>query len=68
MNASDLLPAEFNVASWFVDRPVIEGRGAAPAFHCEDRVAELRRRPRARRSHRQRAPRVSAWRWSSASS
>ena len=38
MNASDLLPAEFNVASWFVDRPVAEGRGAAPAFHCEDRV------------------------------
>jgi benzoate-CoA ligase len=38
MNASDFLPAEFNVASWFVDRPVTEGRGAAPAFHCEDRV------------------------------
>src|SRR5262249_53482921 len=38
MNASDLLPAEFNVASWFVDRPVIDGRGAAPAFHCEGRV------------------------------
>src|SRR5262245_8438867 len=38
MNASDFLPAEFNVASWFVDRPVAEGRGTAPAFHCEDRV------------------------------
>src|SRR5262245_2500214 len=38
MNASDFLPAEFNVASWFVDRPVAEGRGAAPAFHCEDRT------------------------------
>ena len=38
MNASDFLPAEFNVATWFVDRPVAEGRGAAPAFHCEDRV------------------------------
>jgi benzoate-CoA ligase family protein len=38
MNASDLLPVEFNVASWFVDRPVATGRGAAPAFHCEDRV------------------------------
>ena len=38
MNASDFLPAEFNVASWFVDRPVAEGRGRAPAFHCEDRV------------------------------
>src|SRR6185436_10187514 len=38
MNASDFLPAEFNVASWFVDRPVAEGRGAAPAFHCEGRV------------------------------
>ncbi len=38
MNASDFLPAEFNVATWFVDRPVAEGKGAAPAFHCEDRV------------------------------
>ncbi len=38
MNASDFLPVDFNVASWFVDRPVAEGRGAAPAFHCEDRV------------------------------
>jgi benzoate-CoA ligase family protein len=38
MNASDFLPVEFNVASWFVDRPVAEGRGATPAFHCEDRV------------------------------
>src|SRR5262249_260668 len=35
---SDLLPAEFNVASWFVDRPVLEGRAGAPAFHCEGRV------------------------------
>src|SRR5215831_15601717 len=38
LNASDLLPAEFNVASWFVDRPVLEGRAGAPAFHCEGRV------------------------------
>jgi benzoate-CoA ligase len=38
MNASDFLPSQFNVASWFVDRPVAEGRGAAPAFHCEDRL------------------------------
>ena len=38
MNASDFLPADFNVASWFVDRPVAEGRRAAPAFHCEGRV------------------------------
>jgi benzoate-CoA ligase family protein len=38
MNASDFLPAEFNVASWFVDRPVADGRGTAPAFHCEHRV------------------------------
>jgi benzoate-CoA ligase family protein len=38
MNASDFLPAEFNVATWFVDRPVAEGKGAAPAFHCEGRV------------------------------
>ena len=33
MNASDFLPAEFNVATWFVDRPVAEGKGAAPAPH-----------------------------------
>jgi benzoate-CoA ligase family protein len=38
MNASDFLPTEFNVATWFVDRPVAEGKGAAPAFHCEGRV------------------------------
>src|SRR6267142_7262846 len=38
MNASDLLPAQFNVATWFVDRNVAEGRGAAPAFVYEDRT------------------------------
>jgi benzoate-CoA ligase family protein len=38
MNASDRLPQEFNVATWFVDRNVEEGRGGRPAFHCEDRV------------------------------
>jgi benzoate-CoA ligase len=38
MNASDFLPVDFNVATWFVDRPVADGRGAAPAFHCEDRT------------------------------
>jgi benzoate-CoA ligase family protein len=38
MNAADFLPVEFNVASWFVDRPAAEGRGAAPAFHYEGRV------------------------------
>ena len=37
MNASDILPVDFNVAAWFVDRPVAEGRGRAPAFHCEGR-------------------------------
>jgi benzoate-CoA ligase len=36
MNASDSLPVEFNVATYFVDRHLEEGRGAAPAFHCED--------------------------------
>jgi len=36
MNASELLPAQFNVSTWFVDRNVAEGRGAAPAFHYED--------------------------------
>src|SRR5437870_968194 len=38
MNASELLPAEFNVATWFVDRNVDEGRGAAPAYRYEDRT------------------------------
>jgi benzoate-CoA ligase family protein len=37
MNAAELLPAEFNVATWFVDRNVAEGRGATPAFRYEDR-------------------------------
>jgi benzoate-CoA ligase family protein len=38
MQASDFLPAEFNVATWFVDRHVAEGRGQAPAFHVEGQV------------------------------
>ena len=38
MNASDTLPQEFNVATYFVDRNVAEGRGSRPAFLCEDRV------------------------------
>jgi len=38
MNASELLPADFNAATWFVDRNVAEGRGAAPAFHYEGRT------------------------------
>jgi benzoate-CoA ligase len=38
MNASDHLPARFNVATWFVDRHLDEGRGPQPAFHYEDRV------------------------------
>ena len=38
MNAADLLPQQFNVASWFVDRNVTEGRGAAPAFQYQDRT------------------------------
>src|SRR5207245_11746001 len=36
--ASEHLPAQFNVATWFVDRHVTEGRGGAPAFHYETRV------------------------------
>ena len=35
MNASELLPAQFNAATWFVDRNVTEGRGAVPAFSYE---------------------------------
>jgi benzoate-CoA ligase family protein len=38
MIASECLPAEFNVATWFVDRHVAEGRAGAPAFHVEGRV------------------------------
>src|SRR5258705_3794729 len=38
MIASELLPPQFNVATWFVDRNVDEGRGASPAFHCENRT------------------------------
>ena len=38
MIASEFLPPQFNVATWFVDRNVDEGRGAMPAFHCEGRT------------------------------
>ena len=38
MNASEVLPAQFNVATTFVDRNVAEGRGASPAFLFEDRT------------------------------
>jgi benzoate-CoA ligase family protein len=38
MNASEHLPAQFNVATHFVDRNVAEGRAADPAFFCGDRT------------------------------
>jgi benzoate-CoA ligase family protein len=38
MIASEILPQEFNVATYFVDRNVAEGRGSRPAFFYEDRV------------------------------
>src|SRR5499433_2790822 len=38
MSTWETLPAHFNVATWFVVRNVAEGRGAAPAFHYEDRT------------------------------
>src|SRR5690349_11304065 len=38
MIASETLPQEFNVATWFVDRNVEEGRGHRPAFFYEDRT------------------------------
>ena len=38
MSTWESLPAQFNVATWFVDRNVAEGRGASPAFRYEDRV------------------------------
>jgi benzoate-CoA ligase family protein len=38
MNAAQRLPAQFNVATYFVDRHLEEGRAGAPAFFCEDRT------------------------------
>src|SRR5438445_8063856 len=38
MLAVESLPGQFNVATWFVDRNVAEGRGAAPALRCEGRT------------------------------
>jgi benzoate-CoA ligase family protein len=38
MIASEILPQEFNVATYFVDRNVAEGREGRPAFFYEDRV------------------------------
>ena len=38
MNASELLPAQFNAATWFVDRNLAEGRGGTPAFRYDDRT------------------------------
>src|SRR5439155_9316916 len=38
MNAADVLPAQFNVASYFVDRNVDEGRGTATAVICGGRA------------------------------
>jgi benzoate-CoA ligase family protein len=36
------LPEQFNVATWFVDRNVAEGRGDRVAFVCEDRTLTYR--------------------------
>src|SRR5262245_14028858 len=38
MNASEVLPQEFNVATYFLDRNLAEGRGSRPAHILEDRV------------------------------
>src|SRR5262249_24820438 len=38
MIASEHLPQQFNVATWFVDRNIAEGRANAPAFHYEGRT------------------------------
>ena len=38
MIASEVLPQEFNVATYFVDRNIAQGRGSRPAFFYEDRV------------------------------
>ena len=38
MIASESLPQEFNVSTYFVDRNIAEGRGSRPAFLYEDHV------------------------------
>ncbi len=38
MNAAEYLPAQFNVATYFVDRNLGEGRDQTPAFLYEDRT------------------------------
>ncbi len=38
MRAAEVLPERFNAAAHFVDRNVAEGRGASPAFLCEERT------------------------------
>jgi benzoate-CoA ligase len=38
MIAADRLPQQFNAATWFVDRNIQEGRGAAPAIRHEGRT------------------------------
>jgi benzoate-CoA ligase family protein len=38
MIAAEHLPQKFNVATWFVDRNVDEGRGTKTAFVCDDRT------------------------------
>ena len=38
MNASQSLPAEFNVAAYFIDRSISEGRAASTAYIYEDRT------------------------------
>ena len=35
MIAAEHLPQQFNVATWFVDRNIDEGRGSSPAFRHE---------------------------------
>jgi benzoate-CoA ligase len=42
MIASERLPAQFNAATYFVDRNVEEGRGSSTAFLCEDRTLTYR--------------------------
>ena len=38
MNAADVLPTRFNVASYFVDRWVSAGRGDRVAYRCDGRT------------------------------
>ena len=63
MNASDFLPAEFNVATLVRRPPRGEGAGAAPAVPLRGPHPHLWRRPGARQPHRATPSASSGCRW-----